>query len=712
MALQGSSRNNLTPLNNRGNNTLMGLNVMLHASESNLSIENLYGEPVVCISVIDESNSFQSVDNYNNKEGKISGNPNLDTSAKVMEWDWNNFRTNYPSRPFYLLQPARLGSTNNDGIEDLRIPVGVSTTTPIGSAPNYGLLYSEVNRDSGSVSSVSDWFGICGLGTYPANTLVSLFIDTSGSMTFNTVKASYDKFLADCRTNNIIVAGNSKNRGERWAVDHNKTFSELIDLITITRTLNQNVPFYSDGVFLEALQNSLLDKKIGNDLQRFPNLYGYIGQKGRNSSVGTITITNADGTLSVNNSFMRGESTGNVTKTNWVNKYYSNINDAHVINVCDVTKNTPNGGRLTASDNKGINSTDVHGNMFSIFTTPNLIKTKQPGFFGTVFSSRTRRECYTLVITNSPEQVDGPEEMIDNGDGVGIDPKTLFSGLSAVRYAGYFDDDVNYHLSGQIDTQINQDYPNPMVVNNLDQFFKYTGNTSFHNNKTWIISGFFSPPKSGEYQFRLTSDDASYLWINQTDNFTTDNAIINNGGLHTVTTKSSGNIELNQGVLYPIRIIYGNQNLPVGVVNPTELTLGWREKGDDYTTDGSNYYYSSGELKTKSLLTEISERRYRIICLSSYDSTDGYDGVLFYGSAYEQPYAYITFTGTNTNDYTITKSSTVPKWTKKTNQKQNTLSIAQQTQGGLFKISNVYGANDYRKPFAEVISQFMEDTLN
>ena len=165
MALQGSSRNNLISLNNKGNNTLMGLNVMLHTNESDLSTEDLYGEPVVCISVIDESSPSQS----------------------TTDSDWNNFRTNYPSRPFYLLQPT----TRRRQFDELKVPVGVSTTDPVGSAPNYGLLYSEVNRDNESVSSASDWFTICGLGTYPTNTLVSLFIDTSGSMDLSTVQASY-----------------------------------------------------------------------------------------------------------------------------------------------------------------------------------------------------------------------------------------------------------------------------------------------------------------------------------------------------------------------------------------------------------------------------------------------------------------------------------------------------------------------------------------
>ena len=881
MALQGSSRNNLISLNNKGNNTLMGLNVMLHTNESDLSIEDLYGEPVVCISVIDESSPRQSVTTN----------------------DWNNFRTNYPSRPFYLLQPTGI----NRQFEDLKIPVGVSTTDPVGVAPDYGLFYSEVNRDSGSVSSASDWFGICGLGTYPANTLVSLFIDNSGSMRLSTVRASYNKFLADCQANNIVVAGNSQNAGERWVVDHNKTFNELTDLVTITRTLNQNVTFYSDGIFLEALQDSLVDKKIGNDLQRFPNLYGYMGQKGRNSSAGTISITNPDGSLSINNSFMRGEATGSATKTNWVNSYYGNVN-THTINVSDVTEKIPNGGRLASPDSDGFNSADVHGNIFSLFTTPNTIRSQTPGFFGTVLSSKTRRECYTLIITDSKEQLDGPGDLIGDRIEV-INSEEIKPGLVAERYLGYFGSNVNYEQTAQLDPEnfigpsepvvcisvidesnsnqalndynsnegqiasnpnfntsaeviewdwnnfrtkypdrpfhllqptdsgnTNRDgiedllipvgvsttaptpgllysevgrgnndtssdwfticglgtyppntlvslyiddtgslgfnavdgaynkfiadcnnaglivvdqiiegerwaaphnktlqqfgygtYTNPMILNEINQFFKgevpttiVNGTTNFFNNKTWVITGSFRAPQTGNYRFRTSSDDGSYFWINRTENFTRSNATVNNGGTHPVRTETSTSVALDQGEYYPIRIIYGNGN-GFTANNPTELTLQWSINNGAYVSDGTGIFFQrfiETELRrindSGGDVAEPNLRRYRVIALSGYESTDGYDGVLFYGSAYAEPYAYVTFTGTNTNDYTITRSSTAPNWTKKTNQKQDTLPIAEQTQGGLFKSSNVFqnGTTDYRKPFAEVISQFMEDTLN
>jgi len=272
-------------------------------------------------------------------------------------------------------------------------------------------------------------------------------------------------------------------------------------------------------------------------------------------------------------------------------------------------------------------------------------------------------------------------------------------------------------------------YTNPMILNEINQFFKgevptttTNGTTNFFNNKTWVINGSFRAPQTGNYKFRTTSDDGSYFWINRTENFTTSNATVNNGGKHIVRTVTSTSVNLQQGDFYPIRIIYGNQNvLNDDNKNPTELTLQWNINGGNYVSDGTGIFFQRFlETELRRIndsgidVGEPNLRRYRVIALSGYESTDGYDGVLFYGSAYAEPYAYVTFTGTNTNDYTITRSSTAPNWTKKTNQKQDTLPIAEQTQGGLFKSSNVFqnGVTDYRKPFAEVISQFMEDTLN
>jgi hypothetical protein len=698
MALQGSSRNNLISLNNKGNNTLMGLNVMLHASESDLNTENLYGEPVICISVIDESNELIPT----------VGSPQ---DAQRIESDWNSFRATYPNRPFYLLQPigtVRSGTGKNNEKSDVLIPPGVDDTDPVGVAPDYGLFYSEVNRDNKSTSSLSDWFTICGLSTYPVNTLISLFIDTSGSMTLSTVQASYDKFLTDCADAGLVIAGNSFNEGERWAVDHNKTFSDLLDLITITRTLDETVPFYNDGIFIEALQDSLVDKKIGNDLERFPNLYGYMGQKGRNSSLGTITITNPDGTLSINNSFMRGEITGSATKTNWVNNYYSNVN-THTINVCDTTLNQfPDGGRLINPDPTGFNSADVHGNIASIFTTPSNIDTQLTGFFGTVISSLVRRECYTLIITNSKEQLDGPPDLLADSLRLNVVNEPVVC-ISVIDESNQLVPNVGSPEDAQ---QIEADW-NSFRSNypNRPFYLLQPIETGYTKSDVLIPSGVDdTAPLPGLFYSQVSRDEGDDLLVS--DWFTICglstypvNTLISlfidtSGSMKLSTVQASYDKFLTDCADAGLVIAGNTQNKTERWVEPHNLSIDAL----------SNLILVQNDSRT--LLEELDLRRYRVIALSGYQSTDGYDGVLFYGNDYTEPYAYITFTGTNTNDYTITRSATPPNWIKHVNQLQDTLTIAEQTKGGLFKSSNVYGVNDYRKPFAEVISQFMEDTLN
>ena len=72
----------------------------------------------------------------------------------------------------------------------------------------------------------------------------------------------------------------------------------------------------------------------------------------------------------------------------------------------------------------------------------------------------------------------------------------------------------------------------------------------------WL--GYFKPTTTETYTFYLSSDDGSYLWIgaNAQSGFTTANANINNGGAHG-TQEVSGSVSLIAGVLYPIRIQFG-----------------------------------------------------------------------------------------------------------------------------------------------------------
>ena len=330
----------------------------------------------------------------------------------------------------------------------------------------------------------------------------------------------------------ILFKGNNRSLGVNVIIHQDESGS-----------MNDLIQFYSNGTFIGALQDALLAEKIGDDILRYPNLYSYFGVFSRNPST-TFTISNSNGSLSVNQAFMKGEATGSATISKWTGTNYFTNSTTHVVDICtDVIGNTT-GGRLSGFGNElsggSPKSEDVHGSLWSIFTSPNAISTGTPGRFGSVIGSNVRSGSTTIIITNSDEQDSAPTQM------------------------------------------------------------------------------------------------------------------------------------LNQLV----------------VVNST----GTQER----TINGS-----TGELVA---------RNYRVIALSSYTSTDGFDGVLFYGSTSSQPYGYVDFNSVGIG-YTITRSTTVPNWTKSSGQLHDTLPLASETRGGLFKIRNVFGTTDNRVGFSSCLAEFIADTV-
>jgi len=488
--------------------------------------------------------------------------------------------------------------------------------------------------------------------------------------------------------------------------------------------------FYSNGTFVGALQDALIAERIGDDLVRYPNLYAYFGVYSRNPS-NSFTISNSNGNITVNQAFMRGEATGAATIAKWTGSNYFSNSTTHVVDICtDVVGNTT-GGRLTGYGNEvgggSPKSEDVHGSLWSIWTTPNAISTGIVGRFGNVIGSNVREGSTTIVITNSDEQQSSPGDMINQLVDVAGEVKIVenYPGLAARRYSGYFGqsgssnpslDNVNY-----VDNLIPVE--GPIYKTKFNKFFAGQGGS--FNNTTWSIEGYFLAPTTGSYTFFTNSDDASYLWIgdNALQGYTRTNPVVNNGGLHPLR-ETSGTINLTAGIYYPIRVIYGNQNISSG--NPTELTISFSGPNIAKRTNGAGYFFSKN-VQTSELIErtingangEMIFRGYRVIALSSYASTDGYDGVLFYGATSNQPYGYVTFTGTST--YTITRSINSPNsWVKSvtsfdnsTKQVHDTLTLASETRGGLFKIRNIFTNSgvDRRVAFSNCLAGFIADTV-
>tara|TARA_E500000331_G_scaffold327752_1_gene346970 strand:- start:4613 stop:5203 length:591 start_codon:yes stop_codon:yes gene_type:complete len=112
---------------------------------------------------------------------------------------------------------------------------------------------------------------------------------------------------------------------------------------------------------------------------------------------------------------------------------------------------------------------------------------------------------------------------------------------------------------------------------------------------TYVYRGYFKPDQtSSSWQFRTTSNDGSWLWVDSnaevsTTQLVTADADVKNGGQHTNITVASDNITLSQSagndLYYAIALVGGND--PGG----GSLTLQFRRDGGSWQTDGTGFYF-------------------------------------------------------------------------------------------------------------------------
>lgn len=152
----------------------------------------------------------------------------------------------------------------------------------------------------------------------------------------------------------------------------------------------------------------------------------------------------------------------------------------------------------------------------------------------------------------------------------------LVTQLRGRRFNLYFNDDMTSLTTpdGTVD-----------LVSQLNSFT--VGNTD-----TWLFRGYFIPnTTSTTWQFRTTSDDGSFLWVGSNANATdttlnTDDAAVDNGGLHGSQTRTSGNLSLTSGVAYPFTVVAGNNT------GPGSITVQWRPNTTtSWASDGTNRYF-------------------------------------------------------------------------------------------------------------------------
>ena len=161
-----------------------------------------FAKLVTCVSVIDETNN-----SYYNSQSALN---NVWAGSAVIGGATNNrrgFRTAFPYRTFYILDPQASGQS------------GIDVPTAYPADPN-AIGPIRVNRDGGNASNRSDWFAICNFSSLPYGTIVSIWIDISGSMTLATVQASYNYFLQRCANAGIEIVLSLSASGERYIEGH------------------------------------------------------------------------------------------------------------------------------------------------------------------------------------------------------------------------------------------------------------------------------------------------------------------------------------------------------------------------------------------------------------------------------------------------------------------------------------------------------------
>jgi hypothetical protein len=163
----------------------------------------------------------------------------------------------------------------------------------------------------------------------------------------------------------------------------------------------------------------------------------------------------------------------------------------------------------------------------------------------------------------------------DPGGGVLI-VSNQTAGLRGVGRSGYHNENVNY-------TDITNQGP-------LGPYPDALNITNYNTSISRLYRGYKYIYTTGNYRFRLTSDDGAYMWVGSTatSGYTIANSYINNGGLHAPIAVTGGLLALTAGFFYPIRIVYGNG------AGGGQLTLAWEGPGVAFTTSLTNRaFYNS-----------------------------------------------------------------------------------------------------------------------
>jgi hypothetical protein len=173
---------------------------------------------------------------------------------------------------------------------------------------------------------------------------------------------------------------------------------------------------------------------------------------------------------------------------------------------------------------------------------------------------------------------------------------TTNRGIDKITYDGYFDDDFNFFANNQ--GNILSTETDVLEIN-----YPRQSDGTFNNGNDFSAEyfGYFKPEETGDYEFQMTSDDSSWMWIGtagqtyqdlKTTRDTT-NELIDISGLHGSQTVN-GTISLIAGQYYPILIYFGNKEYQ-NSNGSWEHRVSFKPPGGNFQTAGVGYWYKSND---------------------------------------------------------------------------------------------------------------------
>ena len=128
------------------------------------------------------------------------------TTFGVSEPDWALFRSEFPDRPFCLLQPV----PTKPGLDVLNFPSSFFDD-PIN-------IFDQTTREAADITNPSDWYDLCDLESRKAQGLtnVVLFVDNSGSLITANVQNAFDLFAQRVAMNGFTIVSAVENFDEDY----------------------------------------------------------------------------------------------------------------------------------------------------------------------------------------------------------------------------------------------------------------------------------------------------------------------------------------------------------------------------------------------------------------------------------------------------------------------------------------------------------------